>query len=93
LDETSALSEENQQIKNALHSFTLESKDLVSSINQLEDENDSLKQNIREAPAATTSRPTKGEAAPEVKKIQAELSDLKKQYAELEERYLELKLS
>jgi hypothetical protein len=92
LDETSALSEENQQIKNALHSFTLESKDLVSSINQLEDENDSLKQNMRTAPTTINSQSTPSESAPEVKKIQAELSDLKKQYAELEERYLDLKL-
>lgn len=93
LDETSALSEENQQIKNALHNFTLESKELVSSIHQLEDENNSLKQNMRTAPAATTAQPpTTGEATPEVKKIQSELSDLRKQYAELEERYLELKL-
>lgn len=92
LDETSALSEENQQIKNALHNFSLESKDLVSSIHQLEDENDSLKQNMRAAPAAITAQSTKVEATPEVKKIQSELSDLKKQYAELEERYLELKL-
>jgi hypothetical protein len=92
LDETSALSEENQQIKNALHSFTLESKDLVSSINQLEDENDSLKQNIRTTTATINTQLTTSESAPEVKKIQAELSDLKKQYAELEERYLDLKL-
>ena len=92
LDETSALSEENQQIKNALHSFTLESKDLVNSIHKLEDENDSLKQNMRTAPAAITSQSPKGDATPEVKKIQSELSDLKKQYAELEERYLDLKL-
>ncbi len=92
LDETNTLSEENQQIKNALHSFTLESKDLVSSINQLEDENDSLKQNMRTAPATINSQSTTSESAPEFKKIQAELNDLKKQYAELEERYLDLKL-
>ncbi len=92
LDETNALSEENQQIKNALHTFTLESKDLVNSINQLEDENDSLKKNMRTSPATINSHPTTGNATPEVQKIQSELSDLKKQYAELEERYLDLKL-
>lgn len=92
LDETSALSEENQKIKNALHNFTLESKDLINSIHKLEDENDSLKQNIRSTPAATMLQPPTGEATHEVKKIQSELSDLRKQYAELEERYLELKL-
>ncbi len=92
IDETSALSEENQQIKSALHRFTLESKDLVSSINKLEDENYSLKQNMRTTSTTISSHSTPSEPAPEVKKIQAELSDLKKQYAELEERYLDLKL-
>jgi chromosome segregation ATPase len=93
IDETSAISEENQQIKNALHSFTLESKDLVSNINQLEDENNSLKKNMRTTPVTTNSQSTTNDLAPEVKKIQAELSDLKKQYAELEEKYLDLKLA
>lgn len=92
LDETSALSEENKQIKNALHSFTLESKDLISSINELEEENDSLKQNIRQTPAASNSQTSASEIQPDVKKIQSELTDLKKQYAELEEKYLDLKL-
>ncbi|GGY68108.1 hypothetical protein GCM10011613_10400 [Cellvibrio zantedeschiae] len=88
LDETSALSEENKQIKNALHNFTLESKDLVSSINELEQENDSLKQNMRQpAPSANIVA-----AQPEAAKMQSELSELKKQYAELEEKYLDLKL-
>lgn len=92
LNETSALSEENQQIKNALHSFTLESKELISSINKLEDENNSLKQNMHQTPASINSQSRISESAPEVKKIQSELNDLKKQYAELEERYLDLKL-
>jgi hypothetical protein len=91
IDETNLLNEENKQIKNALHSFTLESKDLINSINELEEENDSLKQNIREAPQPTSQRNTT-ETPPEVKKIQSELMDMKKQYAELEEKYLDLKL-
>jgi hypothetical protein len=92
LDESNILSEENQRIKDALHSFTLESKDLVNSINRLEDENDSLKQNMKNVPLTFSSQPTTSESAPEMKKIQTELSDLKKQYAELEEKYLDLKL-
>lgn len=48
---------------------------------------------MRNAPTTTRVQSSTGESAPEVKKIQSELSDLRKQYAELEERYLELKLS
>ncbi len=92
LDETTALSEENKQIKNALHNFTLESKDLINSINELEEENDSLKKNIH--PTLTLNEPQVDTQTPpaDVKKMQSELTDLKKQYAELEERYLDLKL-
>lgn len=91
LDETSALSEENRQIKEALHSFTLESKDLLSSINDLELENVSLKQmNPSAAPSATKASGGGGQS--DTTLLQTELNDLKKQYAELEEKYLELKL-
>lgn len=91
LDETNLLSEENKQIKNTLHNFTLESKDLMSSISELEEENDSLKQNLLQAPQTTTQNNAK-ETSAEVKKMQSELMDMKKQYAELEEKYLDLKL-
>lgn len=91
LDETNLLSEENKQIKHALHNFTLESKDLISNINELEEENDSLKQNIQQSTQAVTQSSSK-ETSPDVKKIQSELMDMKKQYAELEEKYLDLKL-
>jgi len=89
LDETSALNEENKQIKDTLHNFTLESKGLISSLNELELENDALKQNMRQT-APVQANPK--EASPELKKVQSELADLKKQYAELEEKYLDLKL-
>jgi hypothetical protein len=89
LDETNLLSEENKQIKNALHSFSLESKDLISSISELEEENDSLKQNMHQSSQPAT---TNKETSADVKKIQSELIDMKKQYAELEEKYLDLKL-
>jgi len=92
LDETNSLSEENKQIKTTLHNFTLESKDLLNSINDLEDENDSLKQNINQTAQISTHAVSK-ETVSDVNKTHAELSDLKKQYAELEEKYLDLKLS
>jgi hypothetical protein len=91
LDETNALSEENRQIKDALHSFTLESKDLISSIHELELENESLKQ-IHPSTSNTTSQAPAGTSQTDVGEIQVELNDLKKQYAELEEKYLDLKL-
>jgi hypothetical protein len=92
LNEANALHEENQQIKNVLHSFTQESKDLINSINQLEDENNTLKQTMRHSPTTITPQVGTPESTSDVKKIQTELNDLKKQYAELEERYLDLKL-
>ena len=92
LDETSLLSEENRQIKSTLHSFTLESKDLLSSIDELEEENDSLKKNMSQTVPIPTQTATK-ETVTDANKVHAELVDLKKQYAELEERYLDLKLS
>ncbi|RYY75971.1 MAG: hypothetical protein EOO52_00080 [Gammaproteobacteria bacterium] len=92
LDETSLLSEENQQIKSTLHNFTLESRDLLNSINELEEENDSLKQNMNQTAPIATHAVTK-ETVSDSNKIHTELSELKKQYAELEERYLDLKLS
>jgi len=92
LGETSLLSEENRQIKSTLHNFTLESKDLLISINELEEENDSLKQSMNQTVSITTQAVTK-DAVADAHKIHAELTDLKKQYAELEERYLDLKLS
>jgi len=93
LGERSALSEENQHIKNTLHNFTLESKSLISSLNTLEDENDSLKQNMHHTAPIAGAQISSNEAILELKKIQTELIDMKKQYAELEEKYLDLKLS
>ncbi len=85
------LNEENQRIKNTLHNFSLESKELMNTIEELEKENSALRQNVRVAPIAapTAAAPA---ASAELKKAQAELLDLKKQYAELEEKYLDLKL-
>jgi hypothetical protein len=76
--------EENQRIKETLHNFTQESKDLLGNLEDLEKENDELKQSIDK-----TSEPA---AAPEtLQKIQEEFADLRRQYTDLEEKYLELK--
>lgn len=93
LDETNEIGEENQRMKSTLQSFTLESKDMMISLNDLEKENDALKQNIRAPQTDTLSSTSAAETISDIKKIQGEFSDLKKQYAELEERYLELKMS
>jgi chromosome segregation ATPase len=93
LNDTSEIGEENQRMKSTLQSFTLESKDMMISINDLEKENDALKQNIRAPQAeASTVASTAASIPTDIKKIQSEFFDLKKQYAELEERYLELKM-
>lgn len=82
------LKEENQRIKDTLQNFSLESKDLVKSLAELEKMNEALKRNAASSPAPsqTTAQPV------ELKRIQTELTDLQKQYADLEEKYLNLKL-
>lgn len=78
------LEEENQRIKETLHSFTRESKDLLENIEELEKENDQLK-NASHA-QNNTSRQESAE------QLNGEIIALRKQYAELEEKYLALKL-
>jgi hypothetical protein len=76
------LEEENQRIKETLHSFTRESKDLLENIEELEKENDQLK--------STQHTPDHDQRSTE--QFQSEIAELRKQYTELEEKYLELKL-
>ena len=95
IEEKMTLSEENLRMKNALHDFTMESKDMVTNITELENENDALKQNIRQIQkdsSESTAAPAP-EVQLELKQIKNEFSNLKQQYAELEEKYLDLKLS
>lgn len=93
LDQSSALNAENQHIKNTLHSFTLESKELISSINELENENDAIKKNLHHSPKTLNTHTTEQEsAAIAAQQVQSELSNLQQQYAELEGRYLALTL-
>lgn len=84
LDRDVELEEENQRIKETLHSFTQESKHLLEDIEHLEQENDQLKMNQEQHPTAEQSPAN-------LQKVQDELTDLRKQYTELEEKYLELK--
>lgn len=85
------IEEENQKIKETLQSFTLESKELVSNLNDLERENLNLRENLQQQAGASNK------LAPEVankqlEQIQTDFAALQKQYAELEEKYLNLKL-
>lgn len=85
LDSEHHLEEENLRIKQTLHDFTKESKDLLVNIEELEKENLDLKHSLDEtspAPSGTTGN---------MDHIQAEFAELRKQYADLEEKYLELK--
>jgi chromosome segregation ATPase len=79
------LEEENQRIKETLHSFTHESKELLGNLEDLERENDELKTNLEH----TTSTASGGST--NLDQIQSEYMELRKQYTELEEKYLELK--
>jgi hypothetical protein len=91
LSENSSIGKENQQMKEALHNFSIESKDLMKNFTELKKEHEKLKHsgaNIQSAAEVTS--PNK--ESPELKKIQQEHKDLQKNYAELEEKYLTLKL-
>jgi hypothetical protein len=76
--------EENHNLKETLHSFTRESKDLLENIIELEQENDQLKNALHLRTNENT--PDNSE------QYQREITQLRKQYTELEEKYLELKL-
>ena len=84
LDKAQVTQEENQRIKELLHNFAFESKTLMASIIELEQENDKLKLALSDNPNLQT-----GEA---LKNLQADHLILQTQYAELEEKYLHLKL-
>jgi len=90
LDNEQLLGEENTRIKETLHNFTLESKDLLVNLDELEKENAALK-NTRTATAESSPKETIDRTSAELKEIQANFNSLQKQYAELEEKYLELK--
>ena len=95
LTEKDSLGEENLRMKSTLHSFTLESKDLVGNLSELEKENDELKQAIKQNESNTSVKTSaaEGDSQVELKQIKNEFMSLKQQYAELEEKYLDLKLS
>lgn len=89
LDNEHLLDEENTRIKETLHSFTLESKDLLIDLDELEKENADLKN--AQATYAAPSHNTHEKTDQALQEIQTNFHLLQKQYAELEEKYLELK--
>lgn len=91
LDTASTAQQENLRIKETLHNFTRESKDLIASIGSLELENERLKANLHKLEAQPTEISPKSNSEA-LRAAQAELANLQGQYAELEEKYLELRL-
>lgn len=88
LQNTIELQQENSRIKETLHNFTLESKELMGNIITVETENDALKAKVK----PTNDQKNDTPANEALKSAQSELISLKGQYADLEEKYLKLKL-
>lgn len=84
IDSAQKTDEENNQIKDALHDFTMESRDLLASMESLEEENLQLKKRLESL--------TENKAVTDNTDAQTALVQLQKEYAELEERYLASKL-
>ncbi|MGM8227670.1 hypothetical protein ACSV5M_13875 [Cellvibrio sp. ARAG 10.3] len=84
LEKTQFAEEENQRMRELLHNFAFESKTLMTSIIELEQENDKLKRALSENASA--------QAVEALKSLQADHLILQTQYAELEEKYLQLRL-
>jgi hypothetical protein len=91
LDVENTAQQENVRIKETLHNFTQESKELIASIVNLEQENERLKTNQQKPQSTVTDRSAVGDSEA-LKEAQAELLALQGQYAELEEKYLNLRL-
>lgn len=83
IDQNEFLGEENNNIKDTLHNFTLESKDLLENIEALEEENQRLREQLETINPSVANNAGADPYA---------LVNLQKQYAELEERYLALKM-
>lgn len=102
LESLSAERDEGAKVKSALEKFTLESKDLMKTMLDLESENAELKrglkQSIAEQPKTALNPnskqgPTPGEDDKDMRKsLEAKYSALEREYALLEEKYLELKM-
>lgn len=90
IDVGQKMGEENSHIKDTLHSFTLESRDLLANLESLEQENSRLKEQLESLSTmvanGNSSQPSTSAQDQQV------LANLQKQYAELEERYLALKM-
>ncbi len=88
IDGGQKVGEENSDIKDTLHSFTLESRDLLANMEALEQENIALKEQLESVSMMTYSS---NNSIPSTQDKEA-LALLQKQYTELEERYLALKM-
>jgi hypothetical protein len=88
IDDGQKTGEENSNIKDTLHSFTLESRDLLANLESLEQENIELKEQLESLSQMANPGNTPIVSA----QNQEALIILQKQYAELEERYLTLKM-
>jgi len=84
------LGEENTRIKETLNSFSMESKDLMASLEKIEDECQQLKKSQHSSANNTDADIAATTTA--LEQTKADLTTLQKQYAELEEKYLDLKL-
>lgn len=79
-----AAQEEMDEMRDTLHQYALEAKDLVTRIDLLENENQQLK-------AADHPQSDTPELASELSSLQKRYIELETQYAELEEKYLILR--
>jgi Sec-independent protein translocase protein TatA len=80
--------EELDMARNLIASFTEQSRDMLSAIAALEEDN----RKLAEAGSAGGDSGRAAELTAKLDKAQQELLDLQTQYIELEERYLELKM-
>lgn len=88
LDDSNKVGEENYSIKDTLHNFTLESRELLANLESLEQENQQLKEQLE----SLTNMAGPGPKSVPSNQEQETIATLQKQYAELEERYLALKM-
>jgi len=89
LDDDQQIVEENANIKDTLHNFTLEGRDLLMNLEALEQENLELKEQLTALSTMASSGDTPTVSGTDQA---AALALLQKQYTELEERYLTLKM-
>lgn len=91
LQAAAEIAQENGRMKEALQSFTSESKSLMAGIIDVEKENEALKIKLQELHAQDLANVSE-QSQEAIKKMQSEYQSLTNQYLELETKYLDLKL-